>query len=207
MLRPKAFTGTFHQRVGLDSLQGLLAWLYTTHKSDEAGCYSFWLWFTGVTERQVKQGGPGDLTSIIAHTRKWKWPTFQRDLRSSVEAVLEKLDKPIAETRRPHRRILQAVADSSGRPILSWRPTLSPKFTAADLASFAIDELFTDLHGVSAKAVGRCRQCAHFFVRGRAGNGLYCSQRCRYAAAYLRKHGSRLAPRRRARRLAITRVK
>ena len=203
----RAFTGTFRQRVALESLADLLAWLYTEHKSADAYAYSFGLWLTGVTERQAQPGGRGDLTSFVAHTRKWKWPRFQKQLRDAVEAILATREKPTYRLRRPMARELEAAGDPSGRLVLLWRPRLPPKLEMTDLGIYALDELLSDLHGVAARAIEQCRQCTHFFVRGRAGNGLYCSQRCRYAAAYTRKHGVTRRQTTRARRRPILKVK
>ncbi len=207
-MRPlRTFTGIFRQRVGLEYLRELLVWLYKQHRSREAACHSFWLWFTGVTERQAQPGGPGDLTPLVADTRHWNWLRFQEELRRDVERVLATLETPTFKSRRPQGRILQSWLDPSGRPVLTWRPVFPKKLTANAVGHFVLDDLFTDLHGVSARSIGQCPQCTHFFVHGRAGNGAYCSARCRYAAAYSRKHGGAKQGARRGRRRVGGKVK
>ncbi len=167
-------------RIGLQAAKELLDWLYADHPSREHAQLGFWKWVSGVTTTQARGPLQKNFAAIMAASAGWKWPQFQARLRTTVEMLLSQLDHPDKMAAVQTWRTLDTWKGPTGRSLLMWRPMLRTRPQAKDWAIYTLDELLADLHGVDTEALGRCARCERYYVRLRAGLGLYCSARCRY---------------------------
>jgi hypothetical protein len=196
MPAPTSYTSISRQRIGLQYLKDILDWIYTTHPSREACALSFWALFAGVTKVQARTVVKGDMEQLVADTADWNFPNLQARLRSTLEGLLSQLDAGEKLFLPQTHLTLATWADGRGHRLLMCRPLLPKKATRDDWMTFSLYELVIDLQGVGFDALGHCPQCHRYFVRQRAGRGLYCSARCRYNAFDARRRrGAKQRPR------------
>jgi hypothetical protein len=171
----------------LRQAQEFLTWLYTKWADTQELRLQFWLWYLGITKRQAKRQVAPQMEQILSDSADWNWPQLQQWLRETIEEQFQHLAAAQGYALPVSPRALVVTKGSCGVESLRWVPMWPHPLDAQRFGIYALDELLTDLHGVTGDVVGRCRVCQHYFIRRRAGRGDFCSPACRYKAKNQRR--------------------
>lgn len=187
------------ERHFLQVAQECLLWAYAKYDQPARCQLEFWGWAFGLYTWQLNNPNTPGATTIMEQSLDWPWLELQQRARRFLERLFAGFDKRRPPTVAVMPRAWYPALGRRGEKVLRWRPLLGGPEDPWAWVLFFLDELLTDLDGVSADVVSRCASCGHYFIRAAARRKHYCSNACRNRALYLRRKARRSAPRRQRR--------
>jgi hypothetical protein len=179
------------KRYILSAAHECLAWAYKRYENPRRCQLEFWSWAMGLHTWQLLRPDTPAAKGLLEASGGWPWLQLQRRTRRFLEKLFAGIgsDKPPLVRVMP-RGLLPAPVDGEGI-VLRWRSPVTWPEKPWDWVMFLLDDLLSDLDGVSLDVVGRCALCNHYFIRAAARRKNYCSDTCRNRAVYQRRKGKR----------------
>jgi Family of unknown function (DUF6076) len=199
--------GTFTRTLGverrfLQAARDCLLWAYAEYEQPARCQLEFWAWALGPYTHQLMNPNTPHATGVLEKSADWPWLALQRQARRFLEKLFAGVGNKRPPTVAVMPRALRPARGDRGDIVLRWQPLLSGLKKPWDWILLFLDELLTDLDGVSKGVVSRCASCGHYFIRATARRKDYCSDACRGRALYQRRKFRQAGTRARSRHAA-----